>query len=248
MSRKAARSKSITIQLNEEAIEDYSTGRTKKKFTEKDLKLIKPITQAQADTFEAWNQDKSLILSGSAGTGKSLLALYLSLREVLTAGNEYHKVVIVRSPTPTKDIGALPGELDLKQAVYEAPYDGLCSELFSYSKSYENLKRGGYIEFCLTSFIRGITLNNSLVIFDEAASANLHEIDTVVTRLGKNSKIIICGDVRQSDLRKGEEGMSDLLRIAAKTGSFEIINFLPEDIVRSGLVKEWIIAREELGI
>ena len=231
---------------NNKAIEDYQSGKSKKKFSETDLIEIKPKTRAQEEVFHLYNEDKSMVLSGSAGTGKTFLSTWLGLREVLSP-SVYNKLIFVRSATPTKEIGYLPGELELKQSVYEAPYKSICSELFPYANAYDNLKAGGYIDFMLTSFIRGVTIRDSIVILDEAASCTLHEIDTVITRLGENSKIIICGDIRQSDLSDRKCGMGGLLQIAERAG-IETVNFMPQDIVRGGLVKDWIIAREELGI
>jgi len=212
------------------------------------IKQFEPLTLNQELTFKAYNKNRNILLHGLAGTGKTFMSLYLSLKEVL-GKSKYKKIIIVRSVVPTRDMGFLPGTQKEKTKVYEAPYQAVCAELFGRGDAYEVLKGRGIIEFISTSFIRGTTIGNSIVIVDEVNNMTFHELDSVITRLGNNSKILLCGDFRQSDLIKQSDknGLRHFMNILEKMGSFEHIEFEQEDIVRSGLVKEYIIAKDRLG-
>lgn len=214
------------------------------------LKNIEPLTQNQKNTFDLFRQGKNLLLHGIAGTGKSFISLYLSLEQILSGNSPYKKIVIVRSVVPTRDMGFLPGNTKEKAKVYEAPYTAICTELFGRSDAYEYLKSKNLIEFISTSFIRGITLNDCIVVVDEIANCTLHELDSVITRVGKNCKIVMCGDFRQSDFTRDHEksGLIDFMKIVQKMKSFSFIDFNENDIVRSAMVKEYIIAKTRLGI
>lgn len=215
-----------------------------------ELKHFDPLTQNQKVTFEAFNQGKNLLLHGIAGTGKSFISLYLSLNQILKSESPYTKVVIVRSVVPTRDMGFLPGNTKEKAKVYEAPYQAICTELFGRSDAYEYLKSKGVIEFISTSFIRGVTLNDCIIVVDEIANCTLHELDSVITRVGKNCKIVMCGDFRQSDFIREHEknGLFDFMKIIQRMKSFTFVDFNENDIVRSAMVKEYIIAKTRLGI
>lgn len=214
------------------------------------LKDIQPLTENQRLTFKAFEQGKHLMLHGIAGTGKSFLATFLSIRQVMDGTSPYKKVVIVRSVVPTRDMGFLPGNTKEKTKVYEAPYYQICSELFGRGDAYDYLKNKGLVEFISTSFIRGTTLNNCIVIVDEMANCTLHELDSVITRCGKNCKIIFSGDFRQSDFTKSNEkdGIHDFMKIIERMKYFYFVDFDEHDIVRSALVKEYIITKNRLGI
>jgi phosphate starvation-inducible protein PhoH len=214
------------------------------------LKRIEPLTENQKLSFEAYGQGKNLMLHGIAGTGKSFISLYLALNQVLNDNSQYRKIVIVRSVVPTRDMGFLPGNNREKAKVYEAPYYAICTELFGRSDAYEYLKNRNIIDFISTSFIRGITLNDSIVIVDEIANLTGHELDSIITRIGKNCKIIFCGDFRQSDFTKDQEknGLMDFMRIIKRMKFFEFIDFQKEDIVRSSLVKNYIIEKDKLNL
>jgi phosphate starvation-inducible protein PhoH len=214
------------------------------------LKRIEPLTDNQKLSFEAYNQNKNLMLHGIAGTGKSFISLYLALNQVLNDNSQYRKIVIVRSVVPTRDMGFLPGNNKEKAKVYEAPYYAICSELFGRSDAYEYLKNRNIIDFISTSFIRGITLNDSIVIVDEIANLTGHELDSVITRIGKNCKVIFCGDFRQSDFTKDQEknGLMDFMKIIKRMRSFEFVDFQKEDIVRSSMVKNYIIEKDKLNL
>ena len=214
------------------------------------LKTIEPLTQNQKLSFEAYHSGKNLMLHGIAGTGKSFVSLYLGLNQILSDNSPYKKLIIVRSVVPTRDMGFLPGNSKEKAKVYEAPYYAICTELFGRSDSYEYLKSKNLVEFISTSFIRGITLNDCIIVVDEIANMTLHELDSVITRVGKNCRIIFCGDFRQSDFTREHEknGLVDFMSIIRRLKSFTFIDFNEHDIVRSAMVKDYIIQKDKLRI
>ena len=214
------------------------------------LKNIDPLTDNQRKTFEAYDNGKNLMLHGIAGTGKSFLANYLAIKEILEGESRYKKLVIIRSVVPTREMGFLPGNSKEKAKVYEAPYQAIYTELFGRGDAYEYLKSKNFIEFISTSFIRGITLNDCIIVVDEIANMTGHELDSVITRVGKNCKIIFAGDFRQSDFVKDNDknGMLSFMKIIERMKSFEFIDFQREDIVRSSLVKDYIIVKDNLKI
>lgn len=210
------------------------------------LRSIKPITKTQQKVFESYKNNNNLWLEGFAGCGKTFLALYLALNEIMNTENcPYKKVTIIRSAVPTRDIGALPGDIGEKTDIYEMPYLSIADELFGRSKSYSKLKALELVEFIPTSYIRGTTLRDRIVIVDEASNLNLHELDSVITRLGSNCKILFCGDFTQSDFTKESErsGYLAFRKIIERMESIDMISFSKEDCVRSGLVKEYLLAK-----
>lgn len=213
------------------------------------LKPINPLTENQAIAFDAFDAGKHLMLHGMAGTGKTFIALFKSIEGMMENKGVQKKIYIVRSVVPTRDMGFLPGNQKEKMKVYEAPYYAICTELFDRSDAYEVLKQKNAIEFISTSFVRGITMNNCYLIVDEVNNMTFHELDSVITRIGKGCRVIFCGDFRQSDLTKDQErnGLKDFMRIIDKLNDFVHVDFLEQDIVRSKLVKEYIIARQKLG-
>jgi len=222
----------------------------KKKFHTKDLTKIQPKTNNQKKLMTQYkdNPDKSFFLSGSAGTGKTFLSMYLALNEVVDPNNDFDELIIIRSIVPSREIGFLPGSIEEKTMVYEEPYVSICDELFEYSKSYDNLRNAGYIDFIPTSFLRGSTFNNCIILVDECQNMTFQELDTIMTRVGTNSKIIFCGDSRQCDLnqkRNDLSGFDDFYSIVKRMKKyFSFIEFDADDIVRSGIVKEYIINKE----
>ena len=214
-----------------------------------DLLTFQPITENQKKTYEAYKQNKHLLLHGIAGTGKTFLSLYLALEEVLDPNTVYEDVFLVRSVVSTRDIGFLPGDEQEKVSIYEAPYRSICRELFGIKDSYDALKQQGNVKFMSTSFIRGITINNAVVIVDECQNLNFHELDSIITRIGKNSKIIFCGDYTQTDLTRENDkrGILNFMKILKSLKEFETIEFLIDDIVRSDFLKSYIIAKYKLG-
>lgn len=214
------------------------------------LRRIDPLTTNQSKAFESFDNGKNLLLHGIAGTGKTFISMYLALNEVMNPLGNYNKVIIVRSVVPTRDMGFLPGSHKDKAKVYEAPYYIIANELYGRGDAYDILKQKTLVEFISTSFIRGTTLNDAIVVVDEIGNMTLHELDSVITRIGKNCRVIFSGDFRQSDLTREQEknGLKDFMRILDKMKSFNYIEFDENDIVRSGLVKEYIIAKDRLKI
>lgn len=214
------------------------------------LTNIKPLTKTQSDAFKSWDDGKDLMLHGIAGTGKTFIALYLALRDILSGISNQKKIVIVRSVVEVRKMGFLPGTAKEKAAVYEAPYQAIATELFRRGDSYDILSNKGLIEFISTSHIRGVTLNDTILIVDEMQNCNGHELDSVITRVGKNCRVIFSGDFRQSDFTTDQErnGLKDFMRIINSMKCFEFLEFHKEDIVRSAKVKEYIIAKDNLRI
>lgn len=209
-----------------------------------------PKTDNQRRVFDAYKKDYNLFLEGSPGTGKSFLALYLSLRTILSKKTEYKQVIIVRSAVSSRDIGFMPGSAKEKTKVFEAPYISICSELFGRADAYEVLTKQKVIEFQPTSFLRGTTFRDCIIIFDEYQNANFQETMTVLTRVGENCKVIVCGDSFQDDLTserfKEESGSNKIKQILQNMPSVYRVFFTIDDIVRSGFVKELLIAESEL--
>lgn len=244
--RRLTRKEKRILRTNKEKV--GHENQTKSNFQ---LKKIEPLTANQRSSFEAYDQGKNLMLHGIAGTGKSFISMYLALNEVMNnPDSHYDKVVIVRSVVPTRDMGFLPGNSKEKAKVYEAPYYAICTELFGRGDAYEILKQKGLVDFISTSFIRGITLNNTIIIVDEIANMTLHELDSVITRVGKNCRIIFSGDFRQSDFTKESDkgGLLSFMRIIERMKSFYFVDFDENDIVRSAMVKDYIIQKDKLKI
>lgn len=212
------------------------------------VRPIKPKTPTQEQVFETFFENH-LLLHGTAGTGKTFITLYLALREILEYST-YRKIVIVRSAVQTRDQGFLPGNLDEKMSYYETPYRDIVNDLCGRGDAYDILKNKGCIEFMSTSFVRGLTIDNSIIIVDEIQNMTFSEIDSVVTRVGNNAKIAFCGDFRQSDLKKDRErsGIHDFMTIMKKMKGVEHVEFTSIDIVRSGFVKQYILEKEELNL
>jgi len=213
-----------------------------------DLKAIKPLTTPQKQMMESYFSGNSIFASGSAGTGKSLVALYLALNDLLDRDQPIEHVKIIRSVVPTREVGYLPGSIDEKISVYETPYRELFSFLFDMPTSYDKFKESGKVEFMPTSFLRGQTWDNSVIVVDEVQNLNFHEVNTVMTRVGRNSKIILVGDSNQSDLFKSNRDISCIERldkVLSNNNFFDTIYFQRQDIVRSDFVRAWIECIED---
>jgi phosphate starvation-inducible protein PhoH len=205
-------------------------------------------TEAQRKAFDIIEDDKNVVLHGVAGTGKTFISLYLALKEITDRTSTKKRIIIIRSVVPTREMGFLPGNDKEKTKVYEAPYRAICEELFGRGDAYEILKTRRTIDFLSTSFVRGTTLNDSIVIVDEVQNMTFHELDSVITRIGRNCQLILCGDFRQGDLSgKEKSGIIDIMKILDRVRGFSHVEFLEEDIVRSGFVKNYIIEKTRLG-
>jgi len=220
------------------------------------LTQIKPLTPSQEKVFDAFAKQKNLYLYGAAGTGKTFIGMYLALQEILNEQSSYDKLYIVRSLVPTREIGFLPGDHEDKAELYQIPYQNMVRYMFkmpddaSFDMLYANLKAQQTISFWSTSFLRGTTLDNSIVLVDESQNLNFHELDSIITRLGVNTKIIFAGDAAQTDLVKTNErnGILDFMKIIQGMDEFEMVEFGIQDIIRSGLVKSYLINKLNLGL
>jgi predicted ribonuclease YlaK len=220
------------------------------------MREIEPLTDNQKLLYEAYEKNQHIVAYGCAGTGKTFITLYNALQDVLDERSPYEKIYIVRSLVATREIGFLPGDHEDKSSLYQIPYKNMVKYMFqmpddaSFEMLYGNLKTQGTISFWSTSFIRGTTLDKSIIIVDEMQNLSFHELDSIITRVGEDSKIMFCGDATQSDLIKTNDrnGIIDFLKILRVMPSFELIEFGVDDIVRSGLVKEYIIAKTQLAL
>jgi phosphate starvation-inducible protein PhoH len=235
-----------------ESMENVSYLKRKKKPTtgisNLELHEIQPLTDNQEILFEEYLKGKNIVATGSAGSGKSYCLLYLMMHDLLY-NNNYEKIVIFRSAVPIRNLGFLPGSEDEKLAAYELPYKNIFNDLFGRSDAYEILKKKDLIEFQSTSYIRGITLNNSLLLVDEWENCNFHELDTLVTRCGKNTKIHFSGDIKQTDFdgKKDVSGFHDFISIIQNIEDFHIVNFNISDCVRNGIVLKYLQEKDRMG-
>jgi phosphate starvation-inducible PhoH-like protein len=228
----------------------------KKPFNVDMMVEIEPLTENQTKVFNAYKEDKNLFVYGAAGTGKTFITLYLALKEVLNPLTPYNRVVVVRSLVATREIGFLPGDHEDKSSLYQIPYKNMVKYMFElptdndFEMLWGNLKTQESVKFWSTSFIRGTTLDDCIVIVDECQNLNFHELDSIITRVGENCKIHFCGDASQSDLIKTNErnGILDFMKIIQAMDEFESVEFGAEDIVRSGLVKSYILNKIALGL
>ena len=212
---------------------------------------VNPVTDNQKRAFQEYKNNKNLFLYGVIGTGKTFITLYLALQEALRNETKYDCVYLVRSAVPTREIGFLPGDEEDKTTLFQVPYQNMVKFMFeqpneqAFSILYDRLKNQGSLMFLTTSFLRGITLDNAIIIVDECQNLSFHELDTIITRVGMDSKIMFCGDVFQSDLVKSSEreGLHHFMKILRGMDSFANIEFTLGDIVRSGMVKEYLISK-----
>jgi phosphate starvation-inducible PhoH-like protein len=216
------------------------------------LKPVQPLTDGQHQTFNAFHNEKNLLLHGFAGTGKTFISLYLALRELHEADTDFNKLFIIRSAVPSRDVGFMPGSLEEKLEVFEAPYHAICTELTGKPHAYKDFKRMGLIEFISTSYIRGTTFQDCVLLVDEVQNMDWGELSSIVTRLGENCRVIFSGDFRQSDFRghemKSKADVHNFMNVIKNmSNDFEVIEFGTEDIVRSELVKNFILLSNKMG-
>ena len=230
--------------------------RRKKPYNSDMMVPIEPITPNQRTAFAHYNEGKNLFLYGAAGTGKTFITLYMALKQVLDPLTPYNKVVLVRSLVSTREIGFLPGDHEDKSALYQIPYKNMVKYMFElatdndFEMLWGNLKAQESVTFWSTSFIRGTTLDASIVIVDESQNLNFHELDSIITRVGEDTKIMFCGDVAQTDLIRTNEknGILDFQKIITMMPEFALVEFGVDDIVRSGLVRSYITSKHTLGL
>lgn len=222
-----------------------------KSLTIHDLKAIKPLNEPQRQMFQSYFSGNVIVANGSAGTGKTFAALFLALNDVLSKKSPQDRVIIVRSAVPSREIGHLPGTFEEKLEPYEEPYKDMFAELLNRNTAYDKMKLQGVVKFMPTSFVRGLTWDNAVVVVDEVQNMTFNELNSVITRIGTNTKLIVIGDYIQTDLYRklnDKSGMKDFLAVASKIDEMDIITFTQHDIVRSAFVKAWICALEDSGI
>lgn len=233
-----------------------ASAKKNKEINHTNLVTIKSITDNQKVVFDSWKEGKNQFLFGAAGTGKTFISLYLALKDVLDLKKPYNKVVLVRSLIPTREIGFLPGDEEDKAALYQVPYQNMVQFMFEmqneqqFNNLYDKLKGQGTLYFLSTSFLRGLTFDNSIIIVDECQNLNFHELDTIITRVGQDSRIFFCGDFDQTDLvhQKEKNGIHNFLKILEEMEEFNCLEFTLGDIVRSGFVRNYLINKIKLGI
>lgn len=226
-------------------------GPTRKHWTTHDLKSVKPLTPTQTDMFHDFFNGQHICAHGSAGTGKTFVAIYLALAEVLNKDTPVDKIILVRSAVTTRDQGFLPGTIEEKNQPFETPYKDIFADITGKYSTYEDMKEAGLVQFCTTAHIRGLTWDNAIIVVDEVQNMTWSEIDSIVTRVGTNTRLIMCGDSRhQIDLSgKEKTGFAEMLCVIQRmSSSFSEISFTHHDIVRSSFVKQWIITRDELNL
>lgn len=235
--------------LNHNVIAQFD-GPKRKKWSLHDLKNIQPMTDRQRDTFEAFFSDSHICAHGSAGVGKTYIALYLAMRDILDKTRDQTRLIIVRTTVQGRNQGHLPGTQEEKEAPFELPYKDIMHDLFGRATTYDDMKEAKLIEFKSTTALRGLTWDDAIIVMDEFQNMTWEEIDSVITRVGTNTKLIVCGDVHhQCDLTRHEvSGAQNALKVMNEMSQFSCIQFTKDDIVRSEFVKQWITAREKLGL
>jgi len=210
------------------------------------LLTYEPITENQKFAYDQWDDGDHLVLCGSAGTGKTFIGMYLALGDVLDKQYEQDKLVIVRSVVPTREMGYLPGSIEEKVDAYTSPYRAIAHELFNEKMAYEMLEAQGAISFMSTSYIRGQTIDDAVILVDEMQNLTFHELDSIITRVGRNTRIIFSGDYYQSDLNKETDkgGILDFMNIMEVMNNFTTVEFGWPDIVRSDFVRDYIMTKE----
>lgn len=253
MTKRAARKKDVhTLQLVAANHAAITQGPSRKSFSVHDMHIIEPLTDNQERAFEFFDAfpDSGVFLEGCPGTGKTFIAIYNALKLVLDKNTPYKRLVIIRSTVPSRDMGFLKGTEEEKIAAYERPYIALFDNIFKFKKSYENMKELGLVHFESTAFLRGNTLDDAIVLLDEAQNVLFEEGMTVASRIGTNSKFFVCGDTHQSDLKKNQEkeGAEQFFRVLRAMPSMDSLRFGVPDIVRSGFVRELIETQIKLGL
>jgi phosphate starvation-inducible protein PhoH len=203
------------------------------------MNTIKPLTDNQSTAFKGFENGSCMLLLGSAGSGKSYQAIYHALKDI--EQGKARKLIIIRSAVPTRDQGFLKGSLEEKEQAYTIPYQGIINELFGRGDAWALLVKHNIIEFMSTSYIRGITLDNCVIVFDEIQNANFGELSTIMTRVGKNTLVHFCGDFHQSDLKQKDRALHLFTVILDRMPECRTVEFTINDCVRSGLARSFLI-------
>jgi phosphate starvation-inducible PhoH-like protein len=217
---------------------------------EDEIELVEPFSENQEKAFRAWEDGHNLVMTGSAGTGKTFLALYFAFTELLKNPDIYRSVMIIRSMVPTRDAGFLPGNKHEKEEPYKLPYRNICDEIFGYEGAYSKLSISRKLDFETTSYIRGATFDQKIIVVDEMQNLNFHELDSVISRVGDDCRIIFAGDYKQSDFKYDDDkkGIIKFISVIEQIRFFRVIEFGWADIVRSSFVRDYIMTKEMMGI
>ncbi len=217
-----------------------------------ELSVISKTQLGEQDSYDvALDDPHTYVTSNGLIHHNTFIAAYKALEEVMSKDNPFKQVVIVRSAVQTRDVGFLPGSLEEKNEIYQLPYIEICTTLFGRSDAYQRLVEQGVIRFITTTAIRGISIDDSVIVVDECQSMSWHELSTVVTRVGHRSKIIFSGDRGQNDLIKSkydQSGLGQFLNVSRTMSAFQEVIFTPDDIIRSSLTRDFIIACDKLGL
>jgi predicted ribonuclease YlaK len=249
MAKRRSQEEQQNLQMITNNIDAINRGPQKKKWTKHDLRNVQPLTENQQAMFRQYYQGDQLCVYGSAGTGKSFLSLYLAMCDIIDPNRPQNRLILIRSAVPTRDLGFMPGTYEEKTRMYEVAYVDLFAELFNRVSTYDDLKTAGLVRFMTTSYLRGLTWDNSIIVVDECQDMTYHELNTVMTRVGRNSRVLFAGDHAQNDLHSKKNGdrsgIERFLRTIKLMPEFTTVQFGPQDIVRSDLVRSWIIASEQ---
>lgn len=209
------------------------------------VELHSPLTEKQKRIIRS--DAEHLVIKGPAGTAKTYSALARGLLSL--SREEVERIIIIRSPVEIRQIGLLPGDVDEKVEQYAAPYIDLLTSL-SPKHNYKSLVQKKLLEFMPTTFLRGRTFDNCFIIADEFQNLSAHEFETIITRVGVGTQLVIVGDdTGQSDLSSREAGeFREVLDVTARMPEFETHTFDVEDILRSGLVRSYYEARDHVHL
>jgi phosphate starvation-inducible PhoH-like protein len=220
----------------------------KEKFVRSSFPQLLPKNQNQGVLLDAFQYDQLVVAQGSAGTGKTYLSVWHSAKQL--QAKKIKKVILIRAyqPLAGRSIGMLPGSASEKLMPFYQQLIDYFEDFLGKATTEIHLKNGT-IEICSLETIRGRSWDDAIIIIDEAQCLFVPEVQALVTRVGENAQIIFCGDDTgmQTDVKNGMNGLRYLRKLTEKysISSSSFINFTREDICRSGLTKEFVIAFEE---
>lgn len=225
--------------LSKHVLEEIADYKNNVKTTNEFVKLKKldfRLTEKQRDVLKTLDDNKIITVTGPPGTSKTFIACYSAVQALL-AGK--CKKIILSKPTEvlsgTKDPGALPGTLDEKMAVYAESFTDSFAEFLT-EKDFKHLWDEKLIEFKPAQFLRGRSLKDSFIIIDEFQNFDIKALKSIVTRLGRNSKIVFMGDTRQNDINKKYVAVEAFTEIISTINGCANFKFERNDIVREQIL------------